>query len=851
MERSTGLSGASPATPATLADLQKHTHDHADTSMTFEYTEQLLTPENSRSETSSNNENASHEEKPTQRRRSTRVTRASLRGGLRPDDLVGAGKHNGSSLEDENDQSLPGHGEPSVAEKPKRSSSSSASHLRHSIAVMETTLWADEQSSLGNHPMTPETQASEKSSQEPPAEDVTTSVQRRSLRKRVEQVLAQDEKKAQEKVTTIVEAVKESSPKPTRRSSRLSLLEKASDLVDRATSVLGKRSRDQTEKGKDSGERRSGLRPRNVVAPSKEKQPVSAPTSDPLSKKRRLSESDLPAAAKAAGNTTQEVTAPAPPPVPRFKRKRWLAHGLYTGQEREDGPPSQSRSRNRRKSQNNKNEAPPQRRLLPMPMFAGERLLQRGRDFQLPFDVFSPLPPGQPKPDEWRKTNKNVFVGDAGSIWRANKHIDLSNCMCTEETGCDEDCQNRHMLYECDDGNCRLGPDCGNRSFEELKHRAKAGGKYNVGVEVIKTEDRGYGVRSNRTFEPNQVIVEYTGEIITQTECERRMRTVYKNNECYYLMYFDQNMIIDATRGSIARFVNHSCEPNCRMEKWTVAGKPRMALFAGDRGIMTGEELTYDYNFDPYSQKNVQQCRCGASNCRGILGPRPREKDRRAKEQDERQKLAALKKPVIKRKASTVLGKAPSGVTKNRKILTTKAVKAGVKKAVARARASVSKSTSARSKQAATKSASKTAKATTKPLASTKAPTTKRTSKPEPTKTKIKLPTVKATKAKARAAMPKKSTQTKTPKTPDAKSAKASVPTKTTSKLNRPSAATKAKILAAAKGTNSRKRPTSKKEESKGTSKTKSPGKVVKQIPKKPQRATKTTKTTSPRKSKK
>ena len=63
-------------------------------------------------------------------------------------------------------------------------------------------------------------------------------------------------------------------------------------------------------------------------------------------------------------------------------------------------------------------------------------------------------------------------------------------------------------------------------------------------------------------------------------------------------MLFDQNMIIDATRGSIARFVNHSCEPNCRMTKWTVSGKPRMALFAGDKGIMTGEELTYDYNFE-------------------------------------------------------------------------------------------------------------------------------------------------------------------------------------------------------------------------------------------------------------
>jgi SET domain-containing protein len=63
-------------------------------------------------------------------------------------------------------------------------------------------------------------------------------------------------------------------------------------------------------------------------------------------------------------------------------------------------------------------------------------------------------------------------------------------------------------------------------------------------------------------------------------------------------MSFDNKMIIDATRGTIARFVNHSCEPNCEMIKWTVGGEPRMALFAGRRGIMTGEELTYDYNFE-------------------------------------------------------------------------------------------------------------------------------------------------------------------------------------------------------------------------------------------------------------
>lgn len=84
-------------------------------------------------------------------------------------------------------------------------------------------------------------------------------------------------------------------------------------------------------------------------------------------------------------------------------------------------------------------------------------------------------------------------------------------------------------------------------------------------------------------------------------------------------------MIIDATTGSIARFVNHSCNPNCRMIKWIVSGQPRMALFAGDKPIMTGDELTYDYNFDPFSAKNVQKCLCGEPNCRGVLGPKPRE----------------------------------------------------------------------------------------------------------------------------------------------------------------------------------------------------------------------------------
>ena len=143
--------------------------------------------------------------------------------------------------------------------------------------------------------------------------------------------------------------------------------------------------------------------------------------------------------------------------------------------------------------------------------------------------------------------------------------------------------------------------------------------------------------------------------------------TMLIRRQCYYLMLFDQNMIIDATRGSIARFVNHSCEPNCKMEKWTVAGKPRMALFAGDKGVMTGDELTYDYNFDPFSQKNVQSCRCGSARCRGVLGPKPKDDRKpRAEKEEPTSKLAG-----VKRKVAQILDDSTSRLNKKAKITTT------------------------------------------------------------------------------------------------------------------------------------------------------------------------------------
>lgn len=318
-------------------------------------------------------------------------------------------------------------------------------------------------------------------------------------------------------------------------------------------------------------------------------------------------------------------------PAPQVKKprvKKYMDHGLYSGQ---DVPKDMVRgltaAEKKQLAQLPELRPRKENKVMPAPIFGGFRTLLAGRDFKLPFHVCNPLPPGQPKPDEWKKMTKNRFIGESKEIWKKMPHIldYQSKCVCKPEDGCSESCQNRIMLYECDETNCNIGKAfCTNRAFANLTARRARGGKYRVGVEVIKTSDRGYGVRSNRCFRPHQIIMEYAGEIITEEECERRMNEVYKDNECYYLMSFDQNMIIDATTGSIARFVNHSCNPNCRMIKWIVSGQPRMALFAGDKPIMTGEELTYDYNFDPFSAKNVQKCLCGQPNCRGVLGPKPK-----------------------------------------------------------------------------------------------------------------------------------------------------------------------------------------------------------------------------------
>ena len=81
-----------------------------------------------------------------------------------------------------------------------------------------------------------------------------------------------------------------------------------------------------------------------------------------------------------------------------------------------------------------------------------------------------------------------------------------------------------------------------------------------------------------------------------------------------------RGLVLDATvRGGLARFINHSCGPNCETQKWIVKGETRVGIFARRR-IEAGEELTYDYQLQ---WNGTTQVRCTPATWRHLAAPRP------------------------------------------------------------------------------------------------------------------------------------------------------------------------------------------------------------------------------------
>ncbi|XP_060537335.1 histone-lysine N-methyltransferase trithorax [Cylas formicarius] len=139
--------------------------------------------------------------------------------------------------------------------------------------------------------------------------------------------------------------------------------------------------------------------------------------------------------------------------------------------------------------------------------------------------------------------------------------------------------------------------------------------KWSVGV--YRSNIHGRGLFCLRDIEPGEMVIEYAGEVIRSVLTDKREKLYNSKGIGCYMFRVDDNFVVDATmKGNAARFINHSCDPNCYSKVVEILGHKHIVIFALRR-ILSGEELTYDYKF-PFEEDKIP-CTCGAKRCRQFL----------------------------------------------------------------------------------------------------------------------------------------------------------------------------------------------------------------------------------------
>lgn len=145
----------------------------------------------------------------------------------------------------------------------------------------------------------------------------------------------------------------------------------------------------------------------------------------------------------------------------------------------------------------------------------------------------------------------------------------------------------------------------------------------NDNVFIARSDVAGWGLFANRNFSCDELIIEYKGEVIGRALADHRER-LYNSHPTLktscYLFGLSNELVIDATKkGNHARFINHSCSPNC-ISKVTL--DLRIGIHA-KQAITAGTELFYDYKFSNDDNDSVSgkkaKCQCGSTKCRGFI----------------------------------------------------------------------------------------------------------------------------------------------------------------------------------------------------------------------------------------
>jgi SET domain-containing protein len=140
--------------------------------------------------------------------------------------------------------------------------------------------------------------------------------------------------------------------------------------------------------------------------------------------------------------------------------------------------------------------------------------------------------------------------------------------------------------------------------------------------EVRVSPIHGRGVFAARPIRKGTRVIEYIGEHISNDEAFER----YGESIAHTMLFsIDDDTVIDPQRvGNEARFINHSCQPNCASYQ-----DKRRIFIEAVKDIPEGAELSYDYKLIPSdtdTDRAQYPCRCGSARCRGSLLAPPRRK---------------------------------------------------------------------------------------------------------------------------------------------------------------------------------------------------------------------------------
>lgn len=121
------------------------------------------------------------------------------------------------------------------------------------------------------------------------------------------------------------------------------------------------------------------------------------------------------------------------------------------------------------------------------------------------------------------------------------------------------------------------------------------------------------GAFATRDIPKGTQIVQYKGKLISK-ELSEKISSNHREKGELWVFTLSETKDIDGSRhGNEARFVNHSCSPNCEAVNYD----DEEIWIEATRDIKKGEELTYNYGFDEPDE--AFPCLCGSPNCKGWI----------------------------------------------------------------------------------------------------------------------------------------------------------------------------------------------------------------------------------------